>query len=309
MYTYDHILGSGASAPRWGDTCPTPPGATTDGCVVSSRISRFGVSGTTITGPEQVLVEDWCQQSPSHSAGTLLFGPDGALYASGGDGASFNVADYGQLGGTTNPLVTDKNPCGDPPDDAMAPPTAEGGALRTQDLRTNPDGVGDPVGLDGSIVRIDPVSGLGKAGNPYAASPDLNARRIIAEGFRNPFRMTFRPGTDELWVGDVGWNLREEMNRIPDATDSTAENFGWPCYEGTGHTAAYDSPNLPDRKLIHHRHRLLPELRRVLPDELSRRGLLRRSQPQLHLVHAQGDQRRPGSLAGGGLHRGGCGAG
>jgi hypothetical protein len=47
-----------------------------------------------MTGPEQVLVEDWCQQYPSHSVGSLAFGPDGALYASAGDGASFGFADW-----------------------------------------------------------------------------------------------------------------------------------------------------------------------------------------------------------------------
>ena len=140
LYAYDHILGSGSNPPRWGDTCPTPPGPTTDGCVVSGRLSRFAVSGTTISGPEQVLIEDWCQQYPSHSIGTLAFGPDEKLYVSGGDGASFNAVDYGQWGGTTNPIVTAKNPCGDPPNDGMSPPTAEGGALRSQDMRTAPVG-------------------------------------------------------------------------------------------------------------------------------------------------------------------------
>ena len=47
LYTYDHVLGSTAPAPRWGtpgvysDPCPTPPGATADGCVVSGRLSRL----------------------------------------------------------------------------------------------------------------------------------------------------------------------------------------------------------------------------------------------------------------------------
>ena len=47
LYTYDHELGSTAPAPRWGtpgvysDPCPTPPGATGDGCVVSGRLSRL----------------------------------------------------------------------------------------------------------------------------------------------------------------------------------------------------------------------------------------------------------------------------
>ena len=72
FYTYDHILGDAAAAPKWGDTCPglpAGPGPTTDGCVVSGRISRLHVTGSTIDGPEQVLVEDWCQQFPSHSVG------------------------------------------------------------------------------------------------------------------------------------------------------------------------------------------------------------------------------------------------
>ena len=47
LYTYDHILGDTAPAPRWGspgatsDGCPSPPGATGDGCVVSGRLSRL----------------------------------------------------------------------------------------------------------------------------------------------------------------------------------------------------------------------------------------------------------------------------
>ena len=51
-----------------------------------------------MTGTEQVLIENWCQQFPSHSIGTLAFGADGALYVSAGDGASFNGVDYGQFG-------------------------------------------------------------------------------------------------------------------------------------------------------------------------------------------------------------------
>jgi glucose/arabinose dehydrogenase len=247
LYTYDHELGSSAPAPRWGmagvysDPCPTPPGATTDGCVVSGRLSRLQATGNAMTGAEQVLVEDWCQQFPSHSIGAVEFGPDGALYASGGDGASFNAVDYGQYG--TAGSATPKNPCGDPPGavgQTLTPPAAEGGALRSQDVRTG----GDPASLDGSIIRVSPSSGAALADNPRASSTDANVRRIIAHGLRNPFRFTFKPGTSELWAGDVGWNDWEEINRIASPIDATVENFGWPCYEGPATQLGYDGANL-----------------------------------------------------------------
>jgi glucose/arabinose dehydrogenase/PKD repeat protein len=240
LYTYDHQLGSASPAPRWGtagvysDPCPTPPGATADGCVVSGRLSRLQAAGNVMTGAERVLIEDWCQQYPSHSVGALEFGRDGSLYASGGDGASFNFVDYGQDGSPVNP-------CGDPPGGAgtaLTPPTAEGGALRSQDLRT----AGDPVSLDGSIIRITAST----LANLPSSSPALtdNASRIISYGMRNPFRFTARPGTDELWAGDVGWSDWEEINRIQNATDATVENFGWPCYEGNNRQSGYDGANL-----------------------------------------------------------------
>lgn len=245
LYTYD--AEPGGTAPLWGtpgvysDPCPTPPGPTADGCVVSARLSRLEAAGNRVTGGEQVLIEDWCQQYPSHSIGDLAFGRDGALYVSGGEGASFNFVDYGQDG---DPL----NPCDDPPagiGGTQTTPTAQGGALRSQDLRTNPGGQNfDPVTLDGAILRINPDTGDAPSDNPLFGSSDPNARRIIAYGLRNPFRMEFRPGTDELWVGDVGWRDWEEINLIADVNDAVVENFGWPCYEGSGRQSGYDAANL-----------------------------------------------------------------
>ncbi|HEY5882560.1 MAG TPA: PKD domain-containing protein, partial [Nakamurella sp.] len=101
----------------------------------------------------------------------------------------------------------------------------------------------DPVTLDGTVIRVDPLTGAGAAGNPLAGSGDPNARRIIANGLRNPFRFTFRPGTDELWLGDVGWGDWEEINRITDPVGGVS-NFGWPCYEGSGRQSGYDGANL-----------------------------------------------------------------
>ena len=57
------------------------------------------------------------------------------------------------------------------------------------------------------------------------------ADRIVAVGLRNPFRMTMRPGTSDLWIGNVGWTKWEEIHRLPDAHQYPVTNFGWPCWE------------------------------------------------------------------------------
>ena len=227
MYAYDAI--PGGTAPRWGvanqvgDPCPTPPGPTSNGCVITGRISRLNVVNPGLwplgSASEDVLVTDWFQQFPSHSIGALAFGADGALYATGGDGASFNYVDSGQTASTPSPND----------------PANQGGALRSQDIRTS----GDPVTLDGSVIRIDPDTGLALPGNPRFTDPDANGKRIVAHGLRNPFRLIVRPGTNELWIGDVGWDTWEEINRVVDGSDAVVDNFGWPCYEGAGVLSGY----------------------------------------------------------------------
>jgi glucose/arabinose dehydrogenase/plastocyanin len=238
LYTYDGDVGG--PAPKWGqvgvlsDQCPSPPGATANGCVASGRLVRMQAIGNQ-AGPEQLLVQGWCQQFPSHSLGDIAFGPEGALYATGGDAASFAYADYGQSG-------IPPNPCGDPPvgvGGTQTPPTAEGGALRSQDLRTS----GDPADLDGALIRVDPATGAPFAGNPNVGNPDTNVARILAYGLRNTFRFAFRPGTDDLWLGDVGWRNYEEIDVLTSPA-APVENYGWPCYEGTRRQAGYDGLNL-----------------------------------------------------------------
>jgi glucose/arabinose dehydrogenase len=233
LYTYDHILGEGGAAPRWGlpnhtgDDCSELRGA--DACVVSGRLVRLTADGDHAIEDEgnpleDVLVEGWCQQFSSHSVGDLQFGPEGALYASGGDGASFSHTDYGQLG-------EPENPCGDPP--------FEGGALRAQDVRTP----ADPTGLNGSVIRIDPETGEGLPDNPLVGNPDANARRIVAFGLRNPFRFAIDPVTHEVYVGNVGWNDFEEIDRF-NASSAAAYNSGWPCYEGPDRQSIYENADL-----------------------------------------------------------------
>jgi len=220
LYAYDAPIGG--MAPVWNDGCPTPPGPNTDGCVISGRLSRLTANGNVMSGAEKVLVNAWGQQFPSHSLGSLQFGADGALYASDGDGASMGTVDYGQFGG---------NPLGDPPGGVggtMQPPTAEGGALRAQSLRRQP---GEPAVLNGTVIRVDPSTGDALSTNPLASSSDANARRIVADGLRQPFRFTIQPSTNELWIGDVGNEVWEEINVAPSPA-TEVRNFGWPCYEG-----------------------------------------------------------------------------
>lgn len=218
--SYSHDAPLGGTAPVYSDTCP---GEATTGCTISGRLSRFQVNpaDASVVGQEQVLIESWCQQFTSHSVGDIEFDATGALYMSGGEGASYETADYGQFG----------NPCGDPLD--VSGPNDEGGALRAQDLRTS----SDPIEYSGSVIRIPSPDALvgGTAGEPNA----VRAQRIAAHGLRNPFRLEFRPGSTELYIGDVGWHGFDEINRFDTAAPDIV-NFGWPCYEGPSPQPQFD---------------------------------------------------------------------
>jgi glucose/arabinose dehydrogenase len=239
LYSYNHELGTPQSEmPKWpsaattgvsayeGDECPEE-----NKCVVSGRLVRLtDVGGRAEEEPsgepkEKILLEGWCQQSSSHSIGDLSFGPEGALYASGGEGAIYSDSDYGQY----------ENLCGDPPGTKgtnLEVPDAEGGSLRSQSLlrpgaKTQANG---KVLLNGTLDRIDPDTGEGWPGNPEAASPNANARRIVGFGFRNPFRFVVNPRLGDVFVGNVGANKWEEIDRVP--IGGPLYNSGWPCFEG-----------------------------------------------------------------------------
>ncbi|CAN5771354.1 PQQ-dependent sugar dehydrogenase [soil metagenome] len=202
------------------DACADPTGA---GCVVNGQLGRFPIAANGTAGAEQILLTgNWCAQYPSHTIGDLSFTADGLLLVSAGDGASFNFADHGE---DQNPT----NGCQDPLGGAGFADN-EGGALRSQDILTS----GDPQSYDGTILRVNKT--------PGAPAPE-----IVAHGLRNPFRITERSGTAEIWIGDVGWGRWEEVNRIVDA-GGAVENFGWPCYEGGDGSSAkeptYDGLNL-----------------------------------------------------------------
>ena len=78
--------------------------------------------------------------------------------------------------------------------------------------------------------------------NPNAAAADLTPQRIVAYGVRNTFRMTTRPGTDELWLGDVGWDDLEEINRLSRTDRAASPTSAGPASRATAGRPATTPP-------------------------------------------------------------------
>ena len=139
------------------------------------------------------------QPFDNHNCGTLMFGPDGYLYICLGDGGS---------GGDPN--------------------------YNAQRLNQRL----------GKMLRIDPRPSGGQPftappSNPFAPDPE-NPDKIIPEGalpeiwaygLRNPWKFSFDRQTGDLWIGDVGQGIWEEVNFAP-ASSPGGENYGWNHMEG-----------------------------------------------------------------------------
>ena len=130
------------------------------------------------------------QPEPIHNGGHLLLGPDGMLYLGSGDG-------------------------GDTYDTAKQAPD-----------------LGD---LHGKLLRIDPAGDDGPDG-AYGIPPDnphvgVDGARgeVWLSGLRNPWTFSFAPD-GALWIGDVGSNCWEEIDRIPPG--GSGQDLGWPDFEG-----------------------------------------------------------------------------
>lgn len=99
----------------------------------------------------------------------------------------------------------------------------------------DPQGNGqDPSTLLGTLLRIDPLGGRPYAvpdDNPYVGT-DEGRPEVWVTGLRNPWRFSFDRRTDDLWIGDVGQNAIEEIDRLPFAAAGGA-NLGWNVFEGT----------------------------------------------------------------------------
>lgn len=174
-------------------SAPLRPGAP-DGYDHTNVLSEFAVGEDGRLDPEserELLSLAW--PAPNHDGGKVAFGPDRMLYVSMGDGGS--AADQG-LG---------------------HPPTGNGQAWDT---------------LMGSILRIDPTP---RGDEPYTIPPDNpfvgeheGADEIWAYGLRNPYSFSFDRKTGELYAGDVGQDLMEEVDLI-----ERGKNYGWSIKEGT----------------------------------------------------------------------------
>ena len=172
-----------------------------DGCPAAGRLSRIAVGANSQIVGEQVLIggDFWCHQQQGHAVDHLEFGPDGALYASSGDGATASFTDQIQRcrrrdrgaerlwrparGGrlATEP-ADDRGRC----------------ASRSAISCTS----GDPA-QERRVIRIDPDTGAAMADNLLTGNGIASDDRHVAYGLRNPFLFTFRPERTS-WVGDVG---------------------------------------------------------------------------------------------------------
>lgn len=162
-----------------------------NGTTVIARYTAAIGANTVDPATEQVVLSI-VQPFSNHNAGDLAFGPDGYLYVPTGDGGS---------GG-------DPNQSGQ-----------------------------DPLALLGKMLRIDvdnPVIGGTNYGipadNPFVGNPNVRDE-IWALGLRNPWRISFDRVTGDLWIGDVGQGLREEVD-FEAAGSGGGMNFGWDCREG-----------------------------------------------------------------------------
>lgn len=93
----------------------------------------------------------------------------------------------------------------------------------------------NPGTLLGKILRLDVESGASPYGVP-ADNPFVGQvgwlPEIWALGLRNPWRMAFDRLTGDLYIGDVGQGVWEEVDFQP-AASAGGENYGWRIMEGT----------------------------------------------------------------------------
>ena len=100
-------------------------------------------------------------------------------------------------------------------------------------------GLGDGGGaFDPDRHAQDPQSLLGKliATRVDGGRPDWE---VVLTGLRNPWRFWFDPALGEVWIGDVGQDEVEEVDRVLLERDEPPKNLGWSAFEGTKRIARH----------------------------------------------------------------------
>lgn len=143
------------------------------------------------------------QPFPNHNGGAVVFGPDGYLYLGLGDGGS----------------------AGDPLGNAQNTNSLLGKILR---LEVSPSSQ-----MDSSVpYRIPPD-------NPFVQGG--GAPEVWAYGLRNPWRFSFDRLSGDLYIGDVGQSLWEEIDFLS-APLAAGVNFGWNYREGAHSYSGIEVP-------------------------------------------------------------------
>jgi glucose/arabinose dehydrogenase len=167
-----------------------------DGATIVSELTAAADRGSANPSSERILLTV-SQPFANHNGGQIAFGPDGYLYIGLGDGGSG----------------------GDPQGNGQNQQVLLG-----KILRINVNGT-PPPGMAYGIPSTNPYAGAGIA--PGAGLPE-----IWAYGMRNPWRFSFDRGSGDLYIGDVGQNAWEEVDRQP-AGSRGGENYGWNAFEAT----------------------------------------------------------------------------
>ena len=178
------------------------------------QLLRYTLSAAgTVDPASQLVILNQPVGAGGHDGGTVLFGPDGYLYLSIGDGdegaagaeaiASHQRIDRGFFGGVFR-IDVDK---------------------RAGNLVPNPH-LGQ-VAANYLVPADNPFVGA-TSFNGSAIDPTQVRTEFWVAGLRNPFRMAFDSATGQLWVGDVGLSSREEVDVI-----LKGANYGWNFLEGT----------------------------------------------------------------------------